>query len=785
MGDAFNLDLSGLTFVSWEDAFDTIHVIGDLSDETIFGSSQADLIEGGAGGDDIVGNGGSDTVAFTTASSGVIADLAVEANNTGDAAGDTYNLVENILGSAHGDDLRGDGTINILTGGGGNDTLDGRSGNDTVLGGAGDDTIRHSTAGVDTYDGGADTDTLLVTNVGFADGAVVDLEAGTWSFGATTLNWTNFENYDNSAGSALSDEDVFGTAGANVISTGAGDNTIDGRGGADTMAGGDGDDIYHVDNAGDIVVEIAGDGDDDMIFSSINYALSAAVEVESLFTSDIFSTVAINLTGNTGAQSIFGNAGANVLSDGGAGGEDVLFGFGGDDTYIVNNSNVIIGENSGQGTNDRVATSVNFTLAADVDIELFTTTSVGATKTLSLTGNALAQTILGNAGVNVLRSGTGANDVLRGLQGNDFYRVFNSGDEIIEIAGQGTDRVITVVDYALGAGDSIELFTTDSTAGTDDLNLTGNLLAQEIRGNAGDNILSDGGAGGNDTLRGNAGDDIYIVNNSGALIVESAGQGANDRVATSVNFALAADDNIELFTTTSSGSVKTLSLTGNALAQTILGNAGVNVLRSGTGADDVLRGLDGNDVYRVFNSGDQIIEVAGQGTDRVITVVDYALGAGDSIELFTTSSTSSATDLSLTGNALGQTIIGNIGDNRIDGGGGADLVNALGGADTFIFTSALGGGNLMTINGYSVTDDGIEIDNAIFTGLAGGLGTLATGNFRANVTGTAQDASDKILYDTDDGGLFYDADGFGAGARVQFAQINPGLAIANTEFEIV
>ena len=64
-------------------------------------------------------------------------------------------------------------------------------------------------------------------------------------------------------------------------------------------------------------------------------------------------------------------------------------------------------------------------------------------------------------------------------------------------------------------------------------------------------------------------------------------------------------------------------------------------------------------------------------------------------------------------------------------------------------------------------------------------GTMLSGYFKANTTGTATDSNDRILYDTDDGLLYYDADGNGAGARVRFAELDGAPVLTFSEFDIV
>ena len=73
------------------------------------------------------------------------------------------------------------------------------------------------------------------------------------------------------------------------------------------------------------------------------------------------------------------------------------------------------------------------------------------------------------------------------------------------------------------------------------------------------------------------------------------------------------------------------------------------------------------------------------------------------------------------------------------------------------------------------------LDQDIFAKLD--LGVLKA-KFFAVGTGAA-DGGDRIIYDDATGGLFYDKDGAGGAAQVQFAKLNPGTNIAADDFLVV
>ena len=125
---------------------------------------------------------------------------------------------------------------------------------------------------------------------------------------------------------------------------------------------------------------------------------------------------------------------------------------------------------------------------------------------------------------------------------------------------------------------------------------------------------------------------------------------------------------------------------------------------------------------------------------------------------------------------------GNNGANLINGADGNDTLIGLGGADAFLFNNLLDAAtNVDTITDFNVADDTIQIDNGIFDGLA--LGTLSADEF---VIGTAaQDAQDRIVYDSATGALFFDSDGTGGAAAVRFATVGVGLALTSNDFLVV
>ena len=134
----------------------------------------------------------------------------------------------------------------------------------------------------------------------------------------------------------------------------------------------------------------------------------------------------------------------------------------------------------------------------------------------------------------------------------------------------------------------------------------------------------------------------------------------------------------------------------------------------------------------------------------------------------------------LRGSAVSNVLSGGAGSDALLAFGGADILTGGAGADDFYFNSLLGGGNVDTITDFSTLDDIIYLENTgIFSSLA--AGTLAAGAFNLGTTATQLD--DRIIYNSANGAVYYDADGVGGVAAVQFATVKPTVGtLSNLDF---
>ncbi|MEG5042580.1 MULTISPECIES: calcium-binding protein, partial [unclassified Microcoleus] len=278
---------------------------------------------------------------------------------------------------------------------------------------------------------------------------------------ANADNLTGTPNPDTINGFAGNDT-INGAAGNDTLNGDEDNDRLNGGPGADQMTGGLGNDIFFVDNAGDVVSELPAQGTD-LVQSGITYTLGADVENLTLT-----GTALINGTGNPLANVITGNPGNNTLNglagndnlNGAAGndilngnegndrlnggpGADQLTGGLGNDIYVVDNAGDVVSELPAQGT-DLVQSGVTYTLAADVENLTLTGTAL-----INGTGNTLVNVITGNSGNNTL-NGLAGNDNLNGAAGNDILNG-NEGNDRLN-GGPGADQLTG------GLGNDIYLF---------------------------------------------------------------------------------------------------------------------------------------------------------------------------------------------------------------------------------------------------------------------------------------------------------------------------------------
>src|SRR5206468_553292 len=142
-------------------------------------------------------------------------------------------------------------------------------------------------------------------------------------------------------------------------------------------------------------------------------------------------------------------------------------------------------------------------------------------------GNSGNDLIVGGDGNDTLDGGIGG-DTLIGNAGNDVYLVDQTGDVVIELAGEGKDAVVaTAASFTLA--DNVE---DQDFAATGNFSGVGNSLGNHIAGGFGIN-----------TLAGGAGDDVYEVRQSADVVIEGLNQGHDAVISWAASYTL--PDNVE------------------------------------------------------------------------------------------------------------------------------------------------------------------------------------------------------------------------------------------------
>ncbi|HZH09676.1 MAG TPA: calcium-binding protein [Microvirga sp.] len=473
------------------------------------------------------------------------------------------------------------------------------------------------------------------------------------------------------------------------------------------------------------------------------------------------------IIGGLGKDVIYGNEGSNAL--GGFAGDDMLYGGNVTDTSLGRDT-IVGGEgndtgygNGGDDTivggagSDKLYGAGGNDLVFGDDSEGIDLPSLLTTYTLPTEGNEVSAaikvtntwwggfqaeiTVTANRSVNAwdifLKSQFNIESIWGGATSAEasstdgaVYEIGNAGWNGSLYAGQKTTIGFTARTGVNGVVDAAQILKglsiTDSLSSVSvaDSSLT-NLLGNTMRGYAAA-----------DTLVGSSADDTFYVDNAGDKIVENSQSSTQDKVVTSVSHTL--ETNVENMSATGSSSV---NLVGNSQNNTIDGNAGKNAISGGSGNDTLSAGA-GNDTVN-----------GGTGNDK------------------------------LNGGTGNDTVAGSTGNDTVSGGTGNDTLYGGLGKDYFVFSDKLNKvSNVDTLTDFSVKDDTILLENAVFTKLTK-TGTLNKEFFAFGTA--AKDGNDYILYDKGTGYLRYDADGSGKGAAVVFGKLAAGLTLTNADFYVI
>jgi Ca2+-binding RTX toxin-like protein len=645
----------------------------------------------------------------------VAADIVIEG---GSPSGGGSGGAGTIGGTEGNDTLTGTEGDDVIDGRGGNDSLSGGDGNDSIDGGDGNDVLQGwrfdgSWAGpddfVDTMNGGLGDDTFYVDNAAdqLSDAGGID------TVRVETIDWTLARDFEHLI--LHNDASESGSIGIGndldnrITVTYAGGNRLEGRGGNDTLIGAGGEGMGNY---------LAGEEGNDSLVAS--WDVSDTME---------------------------GGAGDDTLT--GAGALDRLTGGAGADSFVFLDTPDDFGGYFGSA-----ATITDFASAVDrIRLDARLMPELGASGTFA-TGDPRFYAAAGATG------GNDADD--RVVYDTSSGRLYFDADGV---GGQDAVLLVTLNSGASAAPLAATDITVDnggvsSTGGTGNDSLVGGPGNDLINGFAGNDTLV--GLEGHDTLDGGSGvdrmeggphNDTYYAT-SGDVIIETVGSaGGWDTVVASASWTLGDGlEDLQLL----EGAAGAIEGTGNALWNVITGNSSANVLRGGPGGSDVLFGAGGNDT--LIGAGDD--HLYGDDGDDVLTADafgDLTGGAGnDRLE---------GGDWLFAGDG-NDTLISSAGNDELIGGAGAD---------TFVIaqTPNADRSNWDRIVDVVTGQDELRFDGRVFTQI-GASGDFAAGDERfyaAPGANAAHDATDRLVYNTSTGELWYDPDGLGGVAALPVATL--------------
>jgi trimeric autotransporter adhesin len=713
---------------------------GLAGSDTLTGNDGNDLLDGGAGIDTMNGGAGNDTYIVTTGDvlfdSGGIDTVVTDVNWS--LGADFENLT--LSGTANLSSTGHNGN-NLLVGNSGNNYFNARAGDDTIQAGAGSDWIDMSAFGTagygnDVIDGGAGFDTVnFAISAGQRSAVVVDLAAGTirggGEAGAGSASVTGVERV---IGAAFNDS-FKGSGGAESFEGRDGNDTLSGLGGSDTLTGGTGQDSF-------VFAAAPGSSNVDQVVDFVS-ATDKLAFAKTIFAS-IFTLLGADENFAAGDPRFAAGAGFTSGRDA----SDRI-------VYDTSTGNLYYdGDGSGAGAAQVVATLQGAPALAATDI-----------------------IVIGQSGPNTIR-GTEGPDQLNGTAGDDLIEGFGGNDNVAP--GDGNDTV------RAGSGDDVIAITPgagsygndhlDGGDGKDVLSIFDGKSAIHVDLGAG--TLSGGGTGGSGSA-------------TLARIEVVGGTGFNDRIDASGS-TLAHGFEAHGGNDTVIGGSGADSLNGSDGDDLLIGGAGDDVfdlpdVASLAGAD-TMEGGAGNDQFFVL-PGDVVS--GGEGIDTVFALTDWTLGAGLENLRFTNwiRDDNGIGRLHGTGNELDNVLdTGSADGATLDGAAGNDtLIGGRFGDNSFLFTVAPSSTNADLITNFIPGSDGIVLNNAVHSDV-GAPGSFAAGDARfaagAGFT-SGRDSSDRVVYDTSTGNLYYDADGSSAGSAQLIATLEGAPALTATHIEVI
>jgi Ca2+-binding RTX toxin-like protein len=311
------------------------------------------------------------------------------------------------------------------------------------------------------------------------------------------------------------------------------------------------------------------------------------------------------------------------------------------------------------------------------------------------------------------------------------------------------------------------------------------------------------GTAGDDSLKGGNRNDVIVGGDGNDVLI---GGGGNDSLSGG-----SGNDTL-------SGGPGNDTLDGGPGVDLLLGGDGNDVLHDHHNADtgepgDTLDGGRGKDTYDIradpFQDHRPVLRDAG-GIDTVLTNHDWVLGEGfENLELFeAVSGTGNRLNNliithtnephayrvdgrdgndTLLGGADRDTLLGGNGNDRVAGGEGNDSLTGGAGKDDFVFDVAPGDANADVVVDFASRRDRLLLDDAAHPNI-GARGRFAFNDdrfFAGDGATSGQDREDRVIYDTSEGRLYYDADGSGGGMAQLIATLEGNVAIQATDITVI